>query len=167
MLRILGIDPGSFATGYGLVEEVAGRIRQVEFGIIRPARNQSFLQRISKIHDALNDIVHRLRPDEIAVENPFFHRNVKSMLQLGQARAAALLPAVRAGLPVFEYAPREIKLAVVGHGNAEKVQVARMVGLLLGPQTAPASADAADALAAAICHSHRSQSLRRFGKSLG
>jgi crossover junction endodeoxyribonuclease RuvC len=166
-LRILGIDPGSFATGYGLVEEISGKIRQIEFGIVRPSRNQSFLERISRIHDALGDIVQRLRPDEIAVENPFCHRNVKSMLQLGQARAAALLPAVRAGLPVFEYAPREIKLAVVGHGSAEKGQVARMVRLLLGPQSAPASADAADALAAAICHSHRSQSLRRFNKNLG
>ena len=165
-MRILGIDPGSFATGYGVVEEQSGKIRHLEFGIIRPARNHAFLLRLSEIHDAVVVLVKRLAPDEVAVENPFYHRNVKSMLQLGQARAAALLPAVRAGLPVFEYAPREIKLAVAGNGNAEKEQVARLVSLLLGHTTAPPSGDAADALAAAICHSHRSQSLRRLQKSL-
>jgi crossover junction endodeoxyribonuclease RuvC len=165
-LRILGIDPGSFATGYGVVEEKSGKIRQLEFGIIRPARDHAFLLRLSEIHDALVTIVQRLAPDEVAVENPFYHRNVKSVLHLGQARAAALLPAVRAGLPVFEYAPREIKLAVAGRGNAEKEQVARMVSLLLGQTAAPPSGDAADALAAAICHSHRTQSLRRLQKTL-
>ena len=165
-MRILGIDPGSFATGYGVVEEKSGKIHDLEFGIIRPSRNHAFLLRLSEIHDAFVVIVERLAPDEIAVENPYLHRNVRSMLQLGQARAAALLPAVRAGLPVFEYAPREIKLAVAGHGNAEKQQVARMVSLLLGRSASRPSGDAADALAAAICHSHRSQSLRRLQKSL-
>ncbi|MCI0568156.1 MAG: crossover junction endodeoxyribonuclease RuvC [Acidobacteria bacterium] len=165
-MRILGIDPGSFVTGYGVVEEKFGKIHNLEFGIIRPARDHAFLLRLSEIYDAFVIIVERLAPDEIAVENPFYHRNVKSMLQLVQARAAALLPAVRAGLPVFEYAPREIKLAVAGTGNAEKEQVARMVALLLGHTAAPPSGDAADALAAAICHSHRSQSLRRLQKSL-
>ena len=165
-MRILGIDPGSFATGYGVVEEHSGKIRQLEFGTIRPSRNHAFLIRLSEIHDAVVSLVQRLVPDEVAVENPFYHRNVKSMLQLGQARAAALLPAVRAGLPVFEYAPREIKLAVAGNGNAEKEQVARMVSLLLGQMATPPSGDAADALAAAICHSHRSQSLRRLQRSL-
>lgn len=164
-MRILGIDPGSFATGYGVVEEKSGKIHDLEFGIIRPSRNHDFLLRLSEIHDAFVVIVKRLAPDEIAVENPYLHRNVRSMLQLGQARAAALLPAVRAGLPVFEYAPREIKLAVAGHGNAEKHQVARMVSLLLGRSASRPSGDAADALAAAICHSHRSQSLRRLQKS--
>ena len=165
-MRILGIDPGSYATGYGVVEEKSGKIHDLEFGIIRPSRNHAFLLRLSEIHDAFVVIVERLAPDEIAVENPYLHRNVRSMLQLGQARAAALLPAVRAGLPVFEYAPREIKLAVAGHGNAEKQQVARMVSLLLGRSASRPSGDAADALAAAICHSHRSQSLRRLQKSL-
>ena len=165
-MRILGIDPGSFATGYGVVEEKSGKIRHLECGAIRPARRYPFLRRLSEIHDALAEIVLRLAPDEVAVENPFYHRNVKSMLQLGQARAAALLPAVRAGLPVFEYAPREIKLAVAGHGNAEKEQVARMVSLLLGRAAVPASPDATDALAAAVCHAHRAQSLRRLPKSL-
>jgi crossover junction endodeoxyribonuclease RuvC len=165
-LRILGIDPGSFATGYGIVEEKSGKICYLECGTIRPARRLQFLQRLVEIQNALAEVVHRLAPDEVAVENPFFHRNVKSMLQLGQARAAALLPAVQAGLPVFEYAPRQIKLAVAGSGNAEKMQVARMVSLLLGPSASPTTLDAADALATAICHAHRTQSLRRLPKSL-
>lgn len=163
-MRILGIDPGSFATGYGVVEERAGRLRQLESGTIRPARKQPFLQRLSEISVALTDIVRRHTPSEVAVENPFYHRNVRSLLQLGQARAAALLPAVHAGVPVFEYAPREIKLAVTGYGNAEKEQVARMVSVLLGDSASPASLDAADALAVAICHIHRARSLSRLQK---
>jgi len=165
-LRILGIDPGSFATGYGIVDEKAGRIREIECGAIRPGRRHPFLSRISEIYDTLTEIVQRLSPQEVAVENPFYHRNVRSMLQLGQARAAALLPVIRAGLPVFEYSPREVKLAVAGHGNAEKQQVARMVSLLLSRSASPASLDAADSLAVAICHAHRSQSLKRLNKSL-
>jgi crossover junction endodeoxyribonuclease RuvC len=101
-------------------------------------------------------------PDAIAVENPFLSRNVRSALQLGQARAAALLPAAKAGIPVFEYAPRQVKVAVVGHGDAEKGQVARMVMVLLSLPSAPTPLDAADALAVAICHAHHSAGLRRL-----
>ena len=164
-MRILGIDPGSFATGYGVIEERAGNLQQLECGTIRPSRRSPFLQRLSEINLALTEIVRRHSPREVAVENPFYHRNVKTLLQLGQARAAALLPAAHAGLPVFEYAPREIKLAVAGYGNAEKEQVARMVSLLLGRTGPTASLDATDALAVAICHIHQSRSLRRLQKS--
>ncbi|HEU5181567.1 MAG TPA: crossover junction endodeoxyribonuclease RuvC, partial [Candidatus Polarisedimenticolia bacterium] len=104
--------------------------------------------------------------DEVAVENPFYHKNVHSLLQLGQARAAALLPAIRAGIPVFEYAPREIKQAVAGHGNAEKRQVARMVAMLLRESEPLSSLDSSDALAVAICHAHRSHGARRYLKTL-
>ena len=138
---------------------------QVECGSIVPGRHRAFLIRLSDIHDAVAEIVERFSPQEVAVETPFYHRNVRSMLQLGQAKAVALLPAIRAGLPIFEYAPRQIKLAVAGHGNAEKRQVSRMVSLLLG-SASPESTDASDALAVAICHAHRSQSLRRLKKSL-
>ena len=165
-MRILGIDPGSLATGYGVVEELAGSVKRIECGTVRPRRGTPFHLRLSEIHEALAGILERLHPDEVAVENPFLHRNVRSLLQLGQARAAALLPAIRAGLPVFEYAPREIKQAVVGHGNAEKEQVARMVAMLLrdpGPMT---SYDSSDALAVAICHAHRSHGTRRYLKTL-
>lgn len=137
----------------------------MECGSIVPGRNLAFLSRLSDIHDALAEIVDRFSPQEVAVESPFYHRNVRSMLQLGQAKAAALLPAIRAGLPIYEYAPRQIKLAVAGHGNAEKRQVSRMVALLLG-HGSPSSTDASDALAVAICHAHRSQSMNRIKPSL-
>jgi crossover junction endodeoxyribonuclease RuvC len=164
-LRILGIDPGSVATGYGVVEERVGRLREIESGVIRPGRNLPFLSRLSLINDQIAILLERLHPDEVAVENPFLHRNVHSLLQLGQARAAALLPAARAGLTVFEYAPRQIKLAVVGSGGAEKTQVARMVALLLGRPPDPAPLDATDALAVAICHAHQSAGLRRLERA--
>lgn len=164
-MRILGIDPGSYSTGYGLVEDSGGRLKEIESGAIRPGRQKEFLLRLSEIHDALSDLIDRARPDEVAVENPFLARNFRSVLQLGQARAAALLPAVKAGVTVFEYAPRQVKLAVVGHGEAEKEQVARMVALLLGLSAIPAPLDATDALAVAICHAHRSTGLRRLQKS--
>jgi crossover junction endodeoxyribonuclease RuvC len=161
-VRILGIDPGSNTTGYGVVEDRGGRLAEVECGVIRPPRGRDFLQRLSEIHDALSALVSRVAPQEVAVENPFLSKNVLSALQLGQARAAALLPAVKAGIPVFEYSPRLVKLSVVGHGGAEKEQVARMVMILLGLQQRPSPLDATDALAVAVCHAHRSAGLRRL-----
>ncbi len=165
-MRILGIDPGSYVTGYGLVEETGGRLREIGYGVVRPGRPKEFLLRISAIHDAFCELILRTRPDEVAVENPFLARNFRSALQLGQARAAALLPAVKAGIPVFEYAPRRVKQAVVGHGEAEKGQVARMVALLLGLPSLPVPPDAADALAVAICHAHQAAGQRRLLKNL-
>ena len=165
-MRILGIDPGSLATGYGVVEEQAGSVKRIECGTVRPPRGTPFHKRLSDIHEALSVILQRLAPDEVAVENPFYHKNVHSLLQLGQARAAALLPAIRAGIPVFEYAPREIKQAVAGHGNAEKRQVARMVAMLLRESEPLSSLDSSDALAVAICHAHRSHGARRYLKTL-
>ncbi len=168
-MRILGIDPGSYATGYGVVDQLGGKLLEVGCGAIQPARRRHFLQRLSEIHEALSEVVARFRPDEVAVENPFHALNSKSAIQLGQARAAALLPVVKAGVPVFEYAPREVKLAVVGYGHAEKDQVARMVAHLLSrpPRPAAPSFDASDALAVAICHAHRQAGLRNLQKHLG
>lgn len=160
-MRILGIDPGSYATGYGILDESGGELQEVAQGTIRPPRGKPFLIRISAIHRAVEDLVAKFRPDEVAVENPFAARNARTAIQLGQARAAALLPAVQSGIPVFEYAPREVKLAVAGTGAAEKHQVARMVTLLLRKARRPDSADSADALAVAICHAHRASGLRR------
>jgi crossover junction endodeoxyribonuclease RuvC len=165
-LRILGIDPGSFITGYGVVDQADGRLEEVEFGSVRPPRHLSLLPRLNAIHESLTDLLARLEPQEVAVENPFLHRSVKSLLQLGQARAAALLPAAKAGLPIFEYSPREVKLAVVGYGQAEKPQVARMVAVFLRRASPPSSFDAADALAVAICHAHRAHGSARLQKSL-
>jgi crossover junction endodeoxyribonuclease RuvC len=119
-----------------------------------PAR-ATFPERLSVIHTGLSALLARHRPDCVAVENIFHARNVRSALKLGHARGVALLAAAEAGVPVIEYAPAEIKRAVVGYGRAEKSQIQRMVTLLLGLDVAPSPHDAADALAVAICHMHR------------
>jgi crossover junction endodeoxyribonuclease RuvC len=163
-LRILGLDPGSYATGYGVVDQTGAGLEEIDSGAIHPPREDPFLRRLSEIHEALTELLLRFRPDEVAVENPFHARNSKIAIQLGHARAAALLPAVKAGVPVFEYAPREVKLAVTGHGQAEKSQVAKMVAVLLGRSRPADSSDASDALAVAICHAHRQAGMRRLKK---
>ena len=163
-MRILGLDPGSYATGYGVVDQAGKRLQEIDSGAICPPRTGHFLQRLSQIHEALAELLLRFHPDEVAVENPFHALNAKIAIQLGHARAAALLPVVKAGVPVFEYAPREVKLAVTGHGQAEKAQVARMVAILLDRSCPPVSSDASDALAVAICHAHRQAGLRRLKK---
>lgn len=161
-MRILGIDPGSYATGFGLVEETSRALEGVESGVIHPPARHDFLQRLLYIHDEMDRMLDRLRPDQVAVENPFVARNPRSAMLLGQARAAALLPAAKRGLPVFEYAPRQVKLAVVGHGQAEKTQVARMVAVLLKTTTPPKTLDASDALAVAVCHAFRQAGLKKL-----
>ncbi|HTP40174.1 MAG TPA: crossover junction endodeoxyribonuclease RuvC [Steroidobacteraceae bacterium] len=148
--RVLGLDPGSIRTGYGLIECVAGRERHLASGVIRTS-GASFAQRLRSIYDALSVLVAEFRPDEIAIERVFVHRNPDSALKLGQARGAALCAAVSLGAVVHEFAPRAIKLAVSGYGGAEKGQVASMITTLLSLPKAP-PADAADALAVALCH---------------
>lgn len=154
--RILGLDPGSRRTGYGLIDCQAGAAAHVAHGCIvsssRGGDEPSTAERLRVIFEAVEGLIASFRPDEIAVERVFVNRNVDSALKLGQARGAALC-AVPRGTPVFEYAPRAIKMTVVGFGAADKRQVAHMMMALLGLPAAPA-ADAADALAAAVCHAH-------------
>ena len=151
--RIMGIDPGSQVTGYGLVDarQRGSEIRLVHFGAIRTDGEHS--ARLRQIFEKIGRMVEEFRPDEVAVERVFVHRNADSALKLGQARAAALCATFEADLPVFEYAARHIKKAVVGRGGADKTQVQHMVKLMLGIPSEP-QADAADALAAALCHAH-------------
>jgi len=155
-VRILGLDPGSRRTGYGVVDWRAGDTAHVAHGCIvaaapeRPARGA--IERLRAIFEAVDALIASYRPTEVAVERVFVNRNVDSALKLGQARGAAL-SAVPRGTPVFEYAPRAIKMAVVGFGGADKRQVSYMMrGLLALDGTL--TADAADALAIAICHAH-------------
>jgi crossover junction endodeoxyribonuclease RuvC len=148
--RILGLDPGSLRTGYGLIDCAAGVERHVAHGCIKGGGGE-FLPRLRRIFDAVAALVVEYRPDEIAIERVFVHRNPDSALKLGQARGAAICAAVSAGAGAHEYAPRAIKLAVSGYGAADKAQVARMVSTLLGLERRP-QADAADALAVALCH---------------
>jgi crossover junction endodeoxyribonuclease RuvC len=153
-MLVLGIDPGSTTTGYGLVREEGARLTAVAFGTIGTRSALPFPQRLRQIFEALRDLMARHRPDAAAVEGVFFARNVQSAIKLGQARGAALLAAAVEGVPVFEYAPRQVKGAVSGYGGAEKAQVQAMVKALLGLAEPPEPADAADALAVAICHHH-------------
>jgi crossover junction endodeoxyribonuclease RuvC len=155
-MLILGIDPGSNATGYGLVEFTAGRLKAITHGTIAPPAGLPFLQRLPFVAGALERLAAGTRPDIAAVEDLFHARNSRVALQLGHVRGAALLPLLRAGIPVVAYAPRVIKKAIAGHGGAEKEQVCRMVRILLGLHDGILTLDASDALAVAICHAHSS-----------
>jgi len=158
-MRVLGIDPGSTATGYGIVEEHVGGLCAVAFGAITSRASLPFPQRLLRIHQELRALLGRIRPDCAAVEAVFFARNVQSALRLGQARGVALLALAEEGIEIHEYSALEVKQAVTGYGRAEKGQVQEMVRLLLNLPAAPEPADAADALAVAICH-HQAARLR-------
>jgi crossover junction endodeoxyribonuclease RuvC len=152
-LRILGIDPGTNVTGYGVIEKNRGGLREIHHGEIRVPRDLLLSGRLMRIHGALLEVVEKTDPDQVALEDIFYGKNVKSLIKQGHARGVILLAASRSGLPVYEYSPLEIKQAVVGYGRAEKSQVQQMVMAILGMKAAP-RADAADALAVAICHAH-------------
>ena len=151
-IRILGVDPGLNATGWGVIDQAGTRLSLVAHGVIKAPSKATMAHRLLFIHEALEALIAEHHPHEAAVEDQFVHANPGSALKLGQARAAAMLAPARAGLPVGEYAPRLVKKAVVGTGAADKAQVAAMVKLLLPASTA--TADDADALAVAICHAH-------------
>ncbi len=151
MIRILGVDPGLSATGWGVLEiEDAGGVH-LQWGAIRPAAD-ALPQRLLVIQQSLDEVIRRGRPDVVAVERPFQHRNVKTAIALGQAQAAAMLAAAMHGLAVHEYPPRTVKEAVTGLGSADKAAVQQALVTRLGLAQLEASADAADALAVAYCH---------------
>lgn len=153
-MRVFGIDPGSVRTGYGCVDVSGTRYRLVTCGAIATPAGASFPDKLFAIHEALCAVLAESRPSHVAVENVFHAHNSRSALILGQARGVALLAARQAGVEIAEYAPAEVKRAIVGYGRAEKQQVQRMVALLLGLAEAPKPFDASDALAVAICHVH-------------
>ncbi|HEY7059073.1 MAG TPA: crossover junction endodeoxyribonuclease RuvC [Vicinamibacterales bacterium] len=153
-MRIFGIDPGSERTGYGCLDSDGSRHRLVVCGSLSTLPASAFPDRLLTIHAGLTALFAEHRPDCVAIENIFHARNVRSALKLGHARGVALLAASEARVPIVEYAPTEVKRAVVGFGRAEKHQVGQMVKLLLGLDAVPAPHDVADALAVAICHIH-------------
>jgi len=159
--RILGIDPGSRFTGFGVLDFVGDRASYVASGTIK-SPDGSFPERLKKIFDSVSDVVAQYQPDIVAIESVFMAKNAGSALKLGHARSAAICATFAFDIEVFEYAPREIKQAVVGTGSASKDQVQHMVVSLLQLDGAPAS-DAADALAAAICHGHQRRLQSRLG----
>ncbi len=152
-MRILGIDPGSRITGYGIVDADGAALTFVACGVVKTTKNYPFTVRINEIFDGINEVVQLHAPETAAVEDVFLANNPKTAIKLGQARGAAIVAAMQNGLPVSDYTPRQVKQAVVGHGNAEKEQVQHMVRLLLALKGSPSS-DAADALAVAICHAN-------------
>lgn len=162
MTVLLGIDPGSRHTGYGVIDQHGNRQHLLACGTIS-TREDDMARRLGEIHAGIASVVADHEPEEMAIEKVFMARNADSALKLGQARGAAITAVVQASLPVFEYSPRQIKQAVVGRGGAEKQQVAQMVTRLLALDQTPPS-DAADALGVAICHAHmRSGLARRAG----
>jgi crossover junction endodeoxyribonuclease RuvC len=164
-MRVLGIDPGTAATGYGVVEEREGSLHTVRFGAITSPASLPFAQRLLRIYRELRAVLIEVQPDCAAVEAVFFARNVQSALRLGQARGVALLVLAEAGVEIHEYSALEVKRAVTSFGQAQKDQVQRMVQMLLRLPEAPQPADAADALAIAICHQHAARLQGRLRKS--
>lgn len=159
-VRILGIDPGSRVTGYGIIDFHRNHVRHVTSGCIHVG-GSDLTARLRAIFDGITAVVDSEEPAELAVEQVFFHRNAASALKLGQARGAALMAGVTRGLPLYEYSPNQVKQAVTGRGHAAKGQVQHMIKMLLCLRELPAS-DAADALAVAICHGHTSQTAARM-----
>jgi crossover junction endodeoxyribonuclease RuvC len=152
-MRVLGIDPGSRITGYGIVDQLGNRLVHVDNGAVFTDAHKDFAMRLQRIYRGLTEVIDQYRPDAMAVENIFFATNVQSALKLGQARGAAIVAGVNAGLPVYEYTALQVKQSVVGHGRAAKDQVQKMLKVLLAlPEVA--QEDASDALAVAVCHIH-------------
>ncbi len=152
MVLVLGIDPGTAITGYGLVQEANGGIECKDMGCVLTRADLPLAVRLSQIYDELFEIIRRDKPDCAAVEQLFFNTNAKSALAVGHARGVALLACEKAGIPVAEYTPLQVKMAVAGYGRADKKQVQSMVKLLLALDSEPKPDDVADALAIAICH---------------
>jgi crossover junction endodeoxyribonuclease RuvC len=163
-MRVFGIDPGSLITGYGVVEEEGNRLQALAWGTVRTSSKHVLSERLKRIYDGLVEPLQTWQPDAVSVEQVFFADNPKTALTLGHARGVALLAVAHADVPLVEYSALEIKMAVVGYGRAAKLQVQQMVRHLLNLHAAPQPVDAADALAAAICHMHTHSFRRRLSR---
>ena len=165
-MRVLGIDPGTATTGYGVVEEVGGSLKALVSGVIKTEAARPPAARLQVIYREVKELAAAWEPAEAAVEELFFSRNVRTAMSVGQARGVALLALADAGLSIAEYTPLVIKQAVTGYGSADKAQMQEMTRLLLGLKEPPRPDDAADALAVAICHLHsaRLTSLSEMGQ---
>jgi crossover junction endodeoxyribonuclease RuvC len=154
---ILGVDPGTLITGYGVIEGTSGRFKVLEFDVVKNRGDQRMPLRLRAIYATLCKLIDRYHPDEFAIETAFYGKNAQSAMKLGHARGASILAAVNHEIPTTEYSPREVKRAVVGNGGASKKQVSYMVQSILKLKAPPRYYDATDALAVAICHYHRTQ----------
>lgn len=165
-MLVLGIDPGSTITGYGLVRENKNNLQCVECGCIRNTAKSEFFTKIKKIYDEIAGLIVKFEPDQVAFEDVFYGRNVRSLIQLGQARGAAIISALNAQKPVAVYSPREVKLALTGFGGASKEQVQKMVLGILDLDDSIPILDVSDALAIAICHINRYNTLAKMKTNL-
>lgn len=156
---IIGIDPGTQVSGYGIIRTVEREYTTLDFGCIRPPPHYKLSDRYLVIFDSIDQLIERYSPTALAVETQFVNKNVQSAMKLGMARGAIIIAAKRRGIPVFQYAPSQAKKAVAGNGKASKDQVQGMVQLLLKLAARPSPADAADALALAICHAQSAASI--------
>lgn len=152
--RIMGIDPGTRITGYGIIACESASMHLIDFGSIQPPSHLSLSKRYLIIYNALETLIKKYHPSVLSVENQFFQKNAQSTLKLGMAKACAFIAGAKNNLPVYEYPPKKAKLAVAGTGRASKYQVVRMIQLILNLSSPPAPEDAADALSLAICHAH-------------
>ena len=164
-MRILGIDPGSRLTGFGIIDVDDDRSRAVHFGVIK-AGTGDFPERLGIIFNGIRELIEEYKPDESAVETVFVSHNAGTAIKLGQARGAAVCAIISGGVSVAEYSPRSVKQAIVGRGAADKAQVQHMVRILLGLSETPRE-DAADALAVALCHHHTQSTLNRMSALQG
>lgn len=153
-MSIMGIDPGSNRTGYGIIEAKDDELKLIQWGDVRTNPKETFPQRLKTIYEELIKLIREFAPDAVAVEDLFFAVNAKSTLKLGQVRGVILLTAANENIPIAEYSPLEVKQSVVGYGRADKKQVQSMVCRLLKLKNPPNTLDASDALAIAICHHH-------------
>ena len=163
-MRLIGLDPGLRLTGWGVIDVEGNRLRHVAHGVVKVAGDRPLAERLAELFEAIAAVVAAQQPLEAAVEETFVNINPGSTLKLGQARGVVMLAPARAGLPVFEYAANLVKKSVTGAGHADKRQIAMMVGRLL--PGVEATADAADALAVAICHAHHRATARRIEAAL-
>lgn len=153
-MRILGIDPGYAITGYAVLDLIDGKFNVVDYGLIRTPAKTYFPKRLLTISQGIEQIIERHQPHVMAIEELFFARNTTTAIGTAQARGVIIVSAARAGIPVFEYTPMQVKVAVTGYGKAEKQQVQEMVRVLLKLRETPKPDDVADAIAVAICHGH-------------
>lgn len=155
MYRILGVDPGSNCTGYGLVRGNGDKVEYVSSGTIAPSKKETRYERLRAIYSGIEQVIRELEPTHFAIEDVFYSKNPRSTLVLGEARGAAILAATLAGVPIFEYSAREVKQSVTGNGAADKSQVSYMLVRILGLETTPSRTDESDALAVAMCHAFK------------
>lgn len=156
---ILGVDPGTTTMGYSLIRIEQKNIKLIALGIIELHKIKDHYLKLQRIFERITQLIDQYHPDELSIEAPFFGKNVQSMLKLGRAQGVAIAAALSRSIPIFEYAPRKIKMSITGNGNASKEQVASFLEKMLDLKEIPKQLDATDALAAAVCHYHQSQNI--------